>query len=61
MIRVMWVIEHLGVFIGLWVGSIVRIDDVYIWEGVARDLEDVLAVEPHRKLTATWGMMKIQQ
>lgn len=51
-------IKHKDVFIGLWVGSVVQVDDVYIWEGVDKSLEDVFAVRPQRKLASFWGAIK---
>jgi len=51
-------IRHNNVFIGLWVGTVVQVDDVYVWEGVDKSLEDVLAVQPQRKLGAFWGAIK---
>jgi len=51
-------IKHKDVFIGLWVGSVVQVDDVYVWEGVDKNLEDVFAVRPQRKLASFWGAIK---
>jgi len=51
-------IEHKEVFIGLWVGSTVRVDDVYVWEGVNKSLEEALTVFSHRKLSTFWGTIK---
>jgi len=51
-------IEHKEVFIGLWVGSTVRVDDVYVWEGVNESLEEALTVFSQRKLSTYWGTIK---
>lgn len=51
-------IEHKNVFIGLWVGTVVQVDDVYVWAGVDRTLEEVFAVQPQGKLAGLWGAIK---
>jgi hypothetical protein len=51
-------IKHKDVFIGLWVGTVVQVDDVYIWEGVDKSLEDVFAVCPEKKLASSWVGIK---
>ena len=51
-------IEHRDVFMGLWVGTVVQVDDVFVWEGVDKTLEDVFAVQCQRKLASFWGAIK---